>query len=354
MNNKVEFVIVGQGLAGTLLAFEMLRNNIDFRILSSPVKSKASLVAAGMVNPLVFKRLTQSWMVGDLLPVMRTTYSELENLLGERFYFEKDILKPLSEDEKLLWQKKQINPDIAKYIVSIDAVSNVMHISKAAGYGRVSGSGYLNMNTFLNLSDKYFRKKNLVIDSTFNFNQLNPADNSYKIENVTADKIVFCEGHHVGGNSFFPYIKMSPTKGEILLIHAPYLSEEFILNKKVFVLPVGNQRFKVGSTYDWKDLSETITENGKASIVERLDNLISVDYIIEEHYAGIRPTVSDRRPILGIHPEHKNISIFNGLGTKGVMLAPYFVKEMIRVLTTDNYFPLKEVRLDRFLTDVKS
>ncbi len=350
---KTEFLIVGQGLAGTILAFEMLRNNIDFRIVSSSVKSKASLVAAGMVNPLVFKRLTQSWLVDDLWPVMQKTYSELENILGERFYFKKDILKPLSEDEKLLWQKKQINPEIAKYIVSIDAISKVKPISKAAGYGRVTGSGYLNMNTFLNLAESYFRARNLIIDSTFNFNQINPADNSFEIENITTDKIVFCEGHHVTENPFFPFIKMNPTKGEVLLIHAPELSEEFILNKKVFVLPVGNRRFKVGSTYEWKDLTETTTENGKASIVERLDNLILSDYKIEEHHAGIRPTVSDRRPILGIHPEFKNISIFNGLGTKGVMLAPFFAKEMIRVLTIDNYFTQKEARLDRFLSDAK-
>jgi glycine oxidase len=143
---------------------------------------------------------------------------------------------------------------------------------------------------------------------------------------------------------------MNPTKGEVLLIHAPDLSEEFILNKRVFVLPVGDHRFKVGSTYDWKDLSEMVTENGKASIVERLNNLISVEYTIVEHHAGIRPTVSDRRPILGIHPEFKNISIFNGLGTKGVMLAPYFAKEMLNVLTTPGFLTLKEVRLARFWT----
>lgn len=352
MSNVVELLIVGQGLAGTMLAFEMMQNNIDFRIVSSPKKSKASLVAAGMVNPLVFKRLTKSWMVDDLLPIMHTTYSELENLLGERFYYHKDILKPLSEDEKLLWQKKQICTDIEKYITSIDDNPLVAQVLMTAGYGRVSGSGYLNLERFLNLSEQFFRGKNYIIDFTINFNQINPKANTFQIGNVTANKIVFCEGHHVTANPLFPFIKMNPAKGEILLIHSPFLSEEFILNKQVFVLPLGNQRFKVGSTYEWIDLTETVTEKGKVSIVERLDNLISTEYTVEEQRAGIRPTVADRRPILGIHPEFKNISIFNGLGTKGVMLAPYFAKEMIKVLTIDNYLSPEEVRLDRFYTDI--
>ena len=138
-------------------------------------------------------------------------------------------------------------------------------------------------------------------------------------------------------------------KGEILTIHAPGLTEDFILNKKVFVLPVGNHRFKVGSTYDWEDLTEQPTELGKRSIVERLERLINVDYTTENHQAGIRPTMIDRRPVIGFHPVYKNLAVFNGLGTKGVMLAPYFAKEMLIKLTNKNYSVHKEVDINRFL-----
>ncbi|HKI90490.1 MAG TPA: FAD-dependent oxidoreductase, partial [Draconibacterium sp.] len=137
-------------------------------------------------------------------------------------------------------------------------------------------------------------------------------------------------------------------KGEVLLIHAPQLSEEFILNKKVFVLPVGNQRFKVGSTYDWSDLSEIPTEQGKQSITERLENVITCDYKIENHWAGVRPATLDRRPVLGVHSEFKNLFIFNGLGTKGVMLAPYFAREMVSLITSKNYELNLEVQAERF------
>ncbi len=350
MKEKVEYLIIGNGLAGTMLAFEMLQNNIDFKIVASIEKSKASMVAAGMVNPLVFKRLTKSWLVDDLLPVMFETFAKLEHLLGQKFYFNKDILKPLSEQEKELWLERKQNPEFSKYIFSVNNDSNLKYLSGSAGYGRVTNSGYFNLGSFLNASEYFFRSKNLLVDSTVNPEEFDISAKSFEIGNWSAAKIVFCEGHHLIHNHLFRFVKMSPTKGEVLLLEAPGLSEEFILNKKVFVLPVGNGLFKVGSTYDWKDLSEKTTENGKASIVERFENLVNVSYTIKNHFAGVRPTIADRRPVLGFHPENKNIAVFNGLGTKGVMLAPYFAKEMLKAVSSENYTLDAGVDLQRFLS----
>lgn len=345
---RVECFIVGQGLAGTMLAFEMLEYQIDFRIVTSPIKSKASLVAAGMINPLVFKRLTKSWMVDDLLPVAKEKYRHLENVLGDSFYFEKEILKPLSEQEIQLWQDRRNNPEFSKYIKSVDEQYEFENLFPAAAYGIVRGGGYVDLSTFLRVSERFFRERNLIIDATLSFDTFNPHNNKFDFEKVEASKIVFCEGYHLAKNPLFNFIKLNPVKGEVLTIHAPELSEEYILNKKVFVLPVGNQRFKVGSTYEWKELNEIPTENGKRPIIERLENLITVPYQIENHWAGVRPAVIDRRPVLGIHPEFKNISVFNGLGTKGVMLAPLFANKMLEIITNENCTVNAEIGIERF------
>jgi glycine/D-amino acid oxidase-like deaminating enzyme len=118
----------------------------------------------------------------------------------------------------------------------------------------------------------------------------------------------------------------------------------------VFVLPIGEHRFKVGSTYDWKDLSENTSVAGKKLILERLNNLITTDFRVLNHQAGIRPTVIDRRPILGRHPEFSNIFVFNGLGTKGVMVAPYFAKQMLHCISKPNFSINPEVDVQRFYT----
>ncbi len=224
-------------------------------------------------------------------------------------------------------------------------------LNKAFAYGKVSGSGYVNLSGFLNAAEDFFRKNNLIVDKTLSYHEINPLATTFTIENITASGIVFCEGYHVTNNPFFAFVKLKPVKGEVLQIYAPELSQEYILNKKVFVLPTGDRRFKVGSTYDWDDLTEQVTDRGKESIVHRLENLLTLEYKIENQWAGIRPTVSDRRPVLGFHPTHKNLAIFNGLGTKGVMLAPYFAQETLKFLTMKNYAVFNEVDLRRFGTE---
>ncbi len=347
---KVDFIIIGQGLAGTMLAFEMWQNRISFKIIASPHKSKASEVAAGMINPLVFKRLTKSWMVDKLLPVMKEKYRQLEALLGESFYFEKDMLKPLSEQEMLLWKERSEDFGFSKYIQSVSKNNTFEYLRESAGIGRVIGSGYVNLSVFLKAAEQFFRKNDLLMDATFSFQEFNPSANSFVVEKYSTSKIIFCEGFHVVSNPWFDFVILKPVKGEVLTIHSPDLPEAFILNKKVFVLPFGNHRFKVGSTYDWDDLTEQPTELGKRSIVERLERLINVEYTIENHQAGIRPTVIDRRPVIGAHPVYKNLAVFNGLGTKGVMLAPYFARETLNLLTNKNYSVNPEVNINRFLS----
>lgn len=344
---KVDFMIVGQGLAGTMLAFELIERNISFRLVHSTQKSKASLVAAGMINPLVFKRLTKSWMADQLLPFMNERYRELEKLLNSSFYFQKKMLKPLSEQEKTLWLKKQGMPDFSIYIKSVLPDSPIEFISDSSAFGVVSGSGYLNLSVFLSLSEKYFKESDLLLEEDFQLSGNVPS--YFEVGEVKADKLVFCEGYHLMQNPLFSFVKMNPAKGEVLQIHASDLSEEYILNKRVFILPIGNHRFKVGSTYEWADLSEKTTDKGKDSIVERMENLITAKYTIEEHWAGVRPTIADRRPVLGVHPQHENVFVFNGLGTKGVMLSPWFAREMANFLEGKIKVLPSDVDINRFV-----
>ena len=345
---KNDFLIVGQGLAGTMLAFEMLDRNMDFRIVSSPRKSKASLVAAGMINPLVFRRLTKSWMLEELLPIMHSRYAAIERLLDEKFYFEKKILKPLSEEETMLWKRKKQVPEFSSYIGDILKKAPVEGISPAFAYGTVEGAGYIDLERLLKKAELFFRQNGYLEYDDVQVDATNGNVFGAQLGEYAADKVIFCEGFHLQKNALFPFVKMNPAKGEVLLIHAPSLSESYLLNRRVFVLPVGNHRFKVGSTYEWNDLSDQPTAQGKASILERLDALIDVDYRIENHWAGVRPTIADRRPVLGRHPGFPNLHVFNGLGTKGVMLAPYFAQEMSNFLLDGNYELPSEVRLTRF------
>ena len=215
---NVEYLIVGQGLAGTLLAFEMLDRGMSFHLVSSPNKSRASLVAAGMVNPLVFKRLTKSWEADDLVPFMKRRYELLETLLNSRFYFEKRMLKPLSEQETQLWREKQVLPEFQKYISKVTDTIEFDGIRSAFSFGEVSGSGYLNLSVFLQKAETFFRERDLLTDSEINYQDWIKEQESFEFDGVKAKNIIFCEGYHLTQNPLFDFVKMRPAKGEVLLI----------------------------------------------------------------------------------------------------------------------------------------
>jgi glycine/D-amino acid oxidase-like deaminating enzyme len=146
-------------------------------------------------------------------------------------------------------------------------------------------------------------------------------------------------------NPFFKYLPLDGTKGELFIIRAPDLDLDVIINTSVFILPLGNDLFKVGATYNWEDKSNTPTEEGKQELVERIKEIISCDFEIVKHFAGVRPTVKDRRPLIGTHAKYKNIHILNGLGTRGVMLAP--------ALALDLYASIEEGKPLEKAVDIK-
>lgn len=348
MNVETDFLIVGQGLAGSLLAYEMEKKNIDYRIISSENKSAASFVAAAMYNPLVFKRLTKSWQIDELLPVMLNTYKELEVLLKQTFLYDKNIMKPLTENDIKLWRKKAANVKFDNYIKQIDEDIDVPGFKKHFAWAQVSGSGSCDLKFMLLCMKDYFLEKGKYIQKEFVYDDLEIKNNHVHWNNIIAKKIIFCDGAHSVNNPFFSNLPFNLTKGEVLEIEAKGINQSYIYNKNVFVLPLGDNKFKVGSTYDWDYQNEDITDNAKVEICDKLDKLIDCPYTIVNHQAGIRPTIKDRRPILGYHHEFSQVAIFNGLGTKGLMIAPYYAKEMLELLLNKDYNVNEEVSIKRF------
>ncbi len=342
------FIIVGQGLAGSILAYKLWQHGHRVTIIAHSKIPKASDVAAGLYNPLVFKRLTKSWMVDQCLPAMHKTYKEIEALLNEQFIISRDMIKPLSEQEEGLWKERILQENFSDFIHQVDFLKPLTGIHHFYAYGKVTKTGNVKLKCMLDALHNWFYEKNMLIDAPFHYDELKLSETGVNYQNIQADTIIFCEGYRVIENPYFSQVKLSPTKGELLEVYCEDLAEDFILNKKLFVLPVGNHHFKVGATYDWKNLNEASTEEAKKDLLKRFEELVNLPYQVVKQDAGIRPTVIDRRPILGKHPTHPQLAIFNGLGTKGIMLAPYFAEEMVKALTEDNYILSKEIDVQRF------
>jgi len=345
---KTEFMIVGQGLAGTLLAHELMNSGKTVQLIDSPEYQKASAVAAGLINPVVFRRLTKSWLVDDLFPQLLKTYGEFEALLGRAIYYPMKIRKAFGSGEADFWKKKAVENKLSPYLRIEPDESTYPQLKLEYGSGWVEKAGRVDLQCLLTGFREYLLLKNCLHEFNFDYSRLIIHHDRVVYGNMEAGKIIFCEGHRASQNPFFQHVQFKHTKGEVFKLELSGYNAEFILNKAFFLMPVGNKEFRMGATYDWNNLDEIPTTKAGEELCGKLEQVFSGDYRITEHVAGIRPTTHDRRPVLGLHPEFPQIGIFNGLGSKGCMLGPYFAKQFAGMLIDKSSLIHPEVWLGRY------
>lgn len=324
----MKVLVVGSGVAGICLAHELLQEGCDVQLIDNN-RNVSSVVAAGLINPLVFRRMTLSWRVSELLPFAYQRYREIEQLIGVSFFHSLGIRRLFASEQELdFWKKKQELPEFKEYMELLtDADLSFPAEQNTFGTARVKQAAYIDTIPFIEGNKTYFKKTGVLREETFVHADLDPQTSIYKGESY--DYILFAEGKDAKTNPLFSYLPVQQTKGELLTIQSDEIYAMESLNRKCFLLPLGNGQFKVGSTYVWDTDNTDPTEEGKQTIAENLRSVTSGSYEIVQHRAGVRPTVPDRRPLLGKHPEFPKMAILNGLGTKGYMLAPLVARELI-------------------------
>lgn len=344
-----DFIIVGQGIAGTVLSWTLLQQGKKVLVVDSREKPNSSEIALGIYNPVVFKRMTKSWRADELIPVAEALYTDMETALGIKALHRNTILKVFSSrDERTFWEKKMHNGEAMNFLDNTKEQSQYTSvIIDDIGSADVLSSGWLDTAKLLSVYRKFLRGNNLLRTEKFEHFQLVVTKEKLMWNDITADRLIFCEGGSATTNPFFKNLPFVLTKGEMLTIRIPDFLPQHIISKGVYLLYEYDNIFKVGATYDWDDLSDIPTEKGKLDLVEKLKNVLKVEYEILDQAAAIRPTVKDRRPLIGLHPEEKRIGIFNGMGTKGVMIAPFFAKQFAQHLEKGLSLD-KEVNINRF------
>lgn len=335
---KDPILIVGAGIAGLSIALRLQEKNIPFLLIDSG-ENHSSKVAAGIINPIVFRRMALSWMVETFLPEAINFYKELEKLLEIEFFHEIPIRRLFShEQDKTSWEQKQNDPFYTEILKPLDQDDTNYEIgNNTFGTGLVKKAFWINTEVFLDSLQDYFSRKGLLLKEKFDYQEIKLGDNTYKDKKF--NKIIFCEGYQGIYNPYFSYLPLQATKGQLLTVNSNEIPENESLNRKCFVLPIGNKEFKVGSTYEWNAPNVEISEEAKEQLQQNLAHLISAEYKITKQQAGIRPTVLDRRPLLGKHTKHQELFIYNGLGAKGYLISPALS------MTFVNYL-LGEVELD--------
>lgn len=342
-----ENIIIGGGLSGTILAWQFYFQNKNFLLIDDNPHSSSSKIAAGLYNPIVFKRLTLSWEANKLIPYLDNFYDKIENVLNKKFHFKRDILRLIPSSEDLdFWNSRANLPDL-KGFMDTEIKENPFHdyLNAPFGIGRVKQGGNIDTNLFLELSHNFFKKTNLFIQTKIkiDLNTINSLTNDYNCK-----RIIFAEGWLNTKNPYFSWLPYKLVKGEILKIKINGFATEQVPNKRVFLLHTGNSEYIAGSTYRWSFDDDKPTEDEKQFLIEHINKILKVNYEILEHKAGIRPAVLDRRPLIGRHPEINNIYLFNGMGSKSVMLSPYLSHELFNNIYNNTAIN-KEASLDRYI-----
>jgi len=310
----------------------------------------SSVVAAGVINPVTGRRYVKSWRVEDLIPFAEETYRDLEKDLDVKFFHKRNIIRSLfNSGEENDWLARTTDDAYQKYMLSDADVSSIEgKTSKIYAYGEVTGSYQTEMHKLVIAYRKKLIGEGLLTTEEFDFDKLKLSDESVQYGDLSADRIIFCDG--VGGeeNPYWSYLPWNGAKGEVIIARIPNADFTKMFKYRIFIVPLPEKDlYWIGSKYDWTFESGKPTEEGKNYLRDRLSDALKIPFEIIDHKAAVRPTVKDRRPFLGIHNKFPQVGIFNGLGTKGASLAPFFARQMADFLNGKGDLE-EEVDIKRF------
>jgi len=343
LNTQFDFIIIGQGLAGSLLAWRLIAQDKKVLLVDSCLQQTTSRTAAGLVNPVTGKRLVKSDNIEDYLCSAKKLYSSLSNYFNEDFFFEKPQLKLFrSEDDILQWKKRAKDPAYNAFIGERFKASDKGFLQAGSLGGFIQKQcAYLSTVSLLDNLRQFFIQKDSFIKAQFNPNELHIARNHIEWREYKAAKLIFCDGHQLQNNPWFSSLPLQPVQGEILTMETDQHLPEEIIQFGKWLLPLANKRFKLGATWQWQPLDEQPTSAAYTALTEACQNefpaLKSARLINTS--VGIRPATKDKNPFIGSHPQQPRLLVFNGFGSKGSLLIPWYSKCFSRHLLTGDTLP---------------
>jgi glycine oxidase len=307
-------LIIGHGIAGCALAMTCLRRQIPFEIVGCHTPGEASFASSGLIAPITGRRYVKTWRIDEFIPAALDFYRWTESIFEKTFFHEIDIVRFLSNDEaKQAWESRLHDEGYLQYISqkrmpALDAFDRP--------YGVMTGSYRLDTRGWLKAVHQYLIEKKYLTISTDQQDYVIDRDRQHVIWATGATFPLAAHG-------------IVPNKGEALLVRMLAWNIEGVIKDEVFIVPIASDLYWIGSYYERYPTTPFPTEAGKADLLEKLTALHSGPIEVIEHLAGTRPTVMDRRPIIGRYPDGSGDYLFNGMGTKGTSLAPFWADQLI-------------------------
>ncbi len=335
---QTDFLIIGQGIAGTCMAHALLQRGKTVQVIDLPAQNRSSVVAAGICNPITGKHFSLTWEAGKLFSTLVPFYESIGRVLGRQVF----LPLPFYRNYHSIENQNQLSvrvasPDFAPFVEEPQGEPYKHWIDSPLGGWQTRQSGFVKVADLLKDYRAYLVAQDAFREARFTHEDLQVGKDKVIWQDIEAQKIIFCEGLQARQNPLFPDLAFTPNKGEWIKIRLqePYTCPA-ILKQGVFFLPLGEGIYQVGATYDntQTEPDNTPTEAGRQELLTQLREWLKVPFEVIDQQAGIRPATRTRRPSLQIHPTHPHIGLLNGLGSKGVSLAPFLALEMAEMILT--------------------
>ena len=350
---EVDYIVVGLGVAGISFCEELENNHKSFIAFDND-KVTSTKVAAGVINPVVLKRFTPVWNAKLHVSSSILFYKQLSKKINHRLIKEISIFRLFkSVAEQNNWMVASDKKELEEFLEPKIIPNNYAHINAPFGFGKVNSTGKIDTIALIEKYKKYLQLENKYHNNTFDYSLLTFQNQQVIYKNIVSKNIVFCEGAAVTKNPFFlkvaqhtKAVVLIPNKGEYLTIKSNDLKLDAMLKSSLFIIPLGNDFYKIGATYDRDDVSVQVTTQARDELVLKLKEIITCDFEVVDQVAGIRPTTRDRRPFLGSLTENQQLFFFNGLGTRGITAAPSLAKVLFNFTEKSIEIP-KEINIRR-------
>jgi glycine oxidase len=325
----VDVIVIGQGLAGTTLAWQLRRRGLRVAVVDRGAEGGSSRIAAGLITPVTGKRLAKSWRWDELHPAAVAFYRALEAETGASYFYQMPSLRLFVDEVEREEYHRRADTILAELVRAAD-IDREAFIVPFGGF-EMAHAARLDVRRFLDVSRQTFHR-----DESYLMADVAPARDIEFEKGVVklprhrleAGVIAVCRGFAPDDDPWFGRIRFNAAKGEILTLRVPGLAEERVVHRGIWLAPIGAELYRAGSTYDWDDLTGEPTVAGRAAIESRLREFLRLPFEVIEHHAAVRPVIDAGYPVLGLHPEHPQLAYFNGLGSKGSLLAPFFAEQL--------------------------
>lgn len=345
-----DYLIVGGGIAGHCLAHLLLQKGKSFAMYDLPLENTSSRIAAGLFNPISLKRTSLVWKGHESMNFAIPFYQTIEKKGETQFLHNLPIHRIYANYEEVNnWEVKSVQENYERFLEPNPKADSPKEIHDQYGYGIIKESGYMDMSSFFETSDQILKQKGALKNERFVYEELQKSGEAWNYQVQLYKQVIFCEGVGVQNNPFFNNLPITPNKGDVLTLESDVSGNDWkgIFSKSMFLIPLGNHQFRAGSTYQVEFDQPGPDPEKRDEITEQIKRFFKADFTTIKHDWGLRPIAHDRRPVLGTHHKKENLFIFNGLSSKGVMMAPYLANMLIDFTDQKAGLP-KEIDVHRF------